>query len=80
MFPCRTNGKEPLVAGGFKAATIDPEQIRRWWMQWPDANVAMPTGVGTFDVLDVDVRATGDGWRALRRLKPPGCSAGSGRS
>jgi hypothetical protein len=64
-FPCR--GKAPLTVNGLHAATTDEERIRRWWRQWPDANVAIRTGaVSNLVVLDVD----GDeGTEALRRLE-----------
>ena len=58
VFPCRAKNKAPLVTGGFKAATVDTEQLRSWWMKWPDALIGMPTGktTGVF-VLDVDIDA-----------------------
>lgn len=38
-----------------------PDEIRRWWRQWPDANVAVVTGtVSGVAVLDVDPRSGGD--------------------
>ncbi|MFN8188770.1 MAG: bifunctional DNA primase/polymerase [Gaiellales bacterium] len=43
VFPC--SGKVPVVSGGFKAATTDEAQIRRWWEATPGANVAIPTGI-----------------------------------
>jgi hypothetical protein len=52
VFPC-SEDKRPLVAGGFKSASSDPEIVHRWWTDWPDALIAVPTGV-KFDVLDVD--------------------------
>jgi hypothetical protein len=76
VFPCHANGNKPLVVGGFKAATADEERIREWWRRWPDANVAMPTGIGTFDVLDVSVRPAGDAWGSLARLGTAGLLAG----
>ena len=60
VFPCRPRGKEPLTPRGFKDATTDPATIRRWWARWPDANIGVPTGQGTFIVLDVDPRNGGD--------------------
>jgi hypothetical protein len=41
---CEKPGKHPLTPHGFKDATTDPEQIRKWWGQWPEANLAFPTG------------------------------------
>jgi len=59
VFPCNAANKRPHVAGGFKAATTDAEQIRRWWSQWPGAMIGMPTGTrsGVW-VLDIDDPAT----------------------
>ena len=58
VFPCRVKGKEPLTPHGFKDATCDETQIRAWWTQWPNANIATPTGLGWW-VLDVDPRNGG---------------------
>jgi len=55
VFPCKPRGKRPLVEGGFKAATVNTEQIRKWWAEWPTANIAIPTGaVSGFVALDID--------------------------
>ena len=54
VFPCRQD-KRPLVPGGFHAASQEEEVIRRWWNQWPDALVAVPTGQTTrLVVIDWD--------------------------
>ena len=54
VFPC-SKDKKPLTPNGFKDATTDENQIRKWWSQSPYALIAMPTGetTGIF-VLDVD--------------------------
>lgn len=59
VFP--VNGKSPLTMHGFKDASMDANIIRGWWTQWPDANVAIATGLvsGLF-ALDVDPRHGGD--------------------
>ncbi|MDP9486109.1 MAG: bifunctional DNA primase/polymerase, partial [Actinomycetota bacterium] len=44
VFPLQPGGKKPLTPRGFKDATTDPEQIRRWWERWPEANIGIPTG------------------------------------
>ena len=55
VFPCEAGGKRPLTAGGFLEATTDEALIRGWWGRWPNANVAIPTGVRSgLLVLDVD--------------------------
>ena len=51
-------GKHPRTSTGLKAATTDREQIRRWWTDWPDANIGIPTGaVNGLVVVDVDYAA-----------------------
>jgi hypothetical protein len=69
VFPCRRNdekdsegrtlrAKSPLTKNGFKDATQDEAQIRRWWSDRPDALVGVPTGSRTgLAVLDYDHRA-----------------------
>src|SRR5258708_4431274 len=44
VFPCRPRGKEPITKHGFKDATRDEAQIRKWWTRWPDANIGIATG------------------------------------
>jgi hypothetical protein len=55
VFPCNPITKAPLVAGGFKAATTDEQQICRWWSDFPDALIGTPTGI-KFGVLDLDLQ------------------------
>lgn len=50
---CGSPGKHPRTRGGFKDASDDPAQIRRWWGRWPEANLALATGSG-LAVIDVD--------------------------
>ena len=51
----KSAGKHPRTDRGHKDATTDADRIRRWWADWPDANVGVRTGPesGVF-VLDVD--------------------------
>jgi hypothetical protein len=61
VFPCEPRGKEPRTRHGCKDATRDPDQIRKWWTRWPDANVAVATGANSgVLVLDIDPRHGGD--------------------
>src|SRR5262245_61015909 len=55
VFPCRCVDKRPLTDNGFKDASTDPEQIRRWWTQWPRAYIGVPTG-DKFVVIDLDLQ------------------------
>lgn len=66
VFPCVPHEKRPLTPQGFKNATANPVMVERWWRRWPDANIGLPTGTASgFDVVDVDVHASGDGFRSL---------------
>lgn len=53
VFPCIAGGKRPATTHGFKDASTDVTQIRRWWTDNPMYNIGIPTGV-TFDVFDID--------------------------
>jgi hypothetical protein len=72
VVPCQNRTKRPFVTWKLGTpqdrSTTDPEQIARWWQQWPDANPALMTGSRSgFFVLDVD----GEKGRAnLRKLFP----------
>ena len=76
VFPCRSHAeqhvdqatgeiitlgeKTPLTPNGFKAATRFPRIIERWWSDWPDAAVGLPTGEKTdFFALDIDNKPGG---------------------
>ncbi|WP_051753102.1 bifunctional DNA primase/polymerase [Streptosporangium amethystogenes] len=75
VFPCVPNGKRPLgrlVPNGYLDATTDIELVTRWWTSYPRANVAVPTGSTTFDVLDVDIKPAGSGYPAFNRMKAAG--------
>lgn len=75
VFPCEPGYKAPLgrlVPRGFLDATLDVEHARTWWTRYPAANVAIPTGAATFDVLDIDVEPGGTGYPAFNRLKRAG--------
>lgn len=74
IFPCVPLGKQPLTPQGFKNASCNQEQVRKWWTKWPDANIGMPTGlVGptfqTADIIDVDVRPNGNGYDTYKEMR-----------
>ena len=56
---CGAPGKHPRTQKGCLDATSDAEQVKRWWTQWPDANVGVATGRGLV-VVDIDPAAGGD--------------------
>lgn len=66
VFPVQPNGKEPIVANGFHAATNDVKQVRAWWREHPDANIGAAPGPSGYVVLDLDSR------RAVRRARTLG--------
>lgn len=68
VFPCIPDAKRPLTTHGLLDATTDPDQIRTWWAHTPTANLAVPTGSTSYDVLDVDIHPTGSGYPAFNRL------------
>lgn len=53
VFPLWPKTKDPMTAHGFKDATTDAEQVRKWWASKPDANIGIATGNGLC-VVDVD--------------------------
>jgi hypothetical protein len=44
----------PLICNGTKDATTNPEIVRQWWAQWPDANVAVVGKLERGGLLIVD--------------------------
>ena len=57
VFPCRPGSREPLgrlAPRGVHDATTDPEVIRSWWSDEPDANIGGAVGAAGLAVLDVD--------------------------
>lgn len=76
VFPCRNateeaidpqtgeiitlNEKTPRTSNGFKGATKMRRIIDRWWSDWPDSAVGIPTGAATgVFVLDIDNKPGG---------------------
>lgn len=64
---CSSPGKHPRTPRGFKDASTDALMIRRWWRDWPDANVGIATG-GMAGIVVLDV----DGPSGARTLKDNG--------
>jgi hypothetical protein len=57
----------PLIRGGFKSASNDPDKVRGWWKRWPDANIGIACDKSDLVVLDVDPRS--DGFDTLDELE-----------
>ena len=69
VFPCSPKTKRPLLpmdkdaagkpikgSGGVKKASIDADQIRAWWKQWPRAMIGVALGEAELLVIDFDPR------------------------
>ena len=54
VFPCAVDKKIPACSNGFKDATTDPEQIKRWWADQP-YNIGIATGASGLVVVDFDL-------------------------
>lgn len=61
---CTSPGKHPRTKAGFKDATCEEAQIRRWWARWNDANIGLATGSG-LTVIDIDGPAGAAEFKAL---------------
>lgn len=71
VFPLAEKSKVPAIAGGFKNATTDAEQIKAFWAHRPDCNIGIATGgmSGGLVVIDCDLDEISgkDGMEVLRR-------------
>ena len=58
VIPVTRADKRPYIAGGSHSASTDPDVIRKWWKQYPNANVAIVCGAvsGNLFAIDVDVK------------------------
>ena len=75
VFPLVPGGKIPLIAKerggrGCLDATLDANQIERWWGECPNANIAIGTGRGLL-VIDLDPRKNKQWLESLRELALP---------
>lgn len=57
---CGSPGKHPRTPKGFKNATVDPDQIKRWHKRWPSSNWGLACGPSGLAVVDIDPRNQGD--------------------
>jgi hypothetical protein len=70
VFPCGDD-KRPLIAHGFKSASVDPTQIKQWWQRWPDALIGVPAGI-RFVAVDLDLQhADAQSWYEEHRARIP---------
>jgi len=60
-YVCRTPGKHPRHNDWETVASVDVEQVGRWWQAWPDANIGIAAGKSGLVVLDADLYKDGGG-------------------
>lgn len=67
VFPCQPGEKAPLrgLHDGFRAATDDPDRIRRWWTATPNANVGVACAASGLVVVDADLHKPECGFAAV---------------
>lgn len=66
VFPLYPRSKKPLArSNGLLDATIDLDQITKWWRENPKYNIGMNCGMSNRVVLDVDMKDGKNGSRAL---------------
>jgi KaiC/GvpD/RAD55 family RecA-like ATPase len=58
VFPCRAD-KTPYTQHGCLDATRDPDTIKKWWEEFPNANIGWNPGLSDHAVIDCD-----PGWDA----------------
>lgn len=60
VFPLIPKGKvPPLGSNGFKGAINDPEVVKRWWEDNPDANIGLACGPSGIVAIDLDIEEDG---------------------
>lgn len=73
VFPCAPGQKTPLTAHGVKDATATTEQILKWWVRYPKANVAVACGqISGIHVCDIDHGVRVSGWRSIEEAAKNG--------
>lgn len=79
VVPCANGQKRPCVRWGPYTTKLPTEEtVRKWWAEWPDANIAIICGrVSGLVVVDID---PGAGRAATTKVIPPtGLIAKTGR-
>jgi hypothetical protein len=65
VFPCIAGFKKPACINGFHDATVDEDQINRWWQEDPSYNVAFSPGSQGWSIVDLDGQKGKDHWLKL---------------
>ena len=65
VFPCAPDGKRPITERGYKDATTDPDRIREWWSETPDANIGWNLERSGCVTVDADTYKDGCAWSSF---------------
>ncbi|GJJ02776.1 hypothetical protein RugamoR64_33140 [Duganella rhizosphaerae] len=69
IFPLVPGRKIPIIAGGFKSASSDLEQIAAWWPPGSMNNIGIPTGKqNDITLMDIDVKNGAPGFDSWEKL------------
>lgn len=70
VFPLQAFSSVPRPGWSWtKQRSCDPEVVRSWWHQWPDANIGLVMGPESgVDALDIDMKKGQDGWRSYQAI------------
>lgn len=55
VFPLAPKKKTPITEHGFRDASKDPDQIKKWWTEHPDANIGIACGEPSTHLIVIDV-------------------------
>lgn len=55
VFPLKPKEKYPITPNGFKNASINETQIKKWWNENPNANIGIATGSGYSNLMVLDI-------------------------
>ena len=68
VFPLQPRNKRPIFEAWQEKATTDPETIRHWWSEMPQANIAIACGPSGLVVADLDPDKGGlEAWTDLKQ-------------
>lgn len=63
--------KTPYLAGGFKIASNNKEQIIEWWKRFPNAGIGVACGASNLVVIDIDTKGGRNGFENYMNMNIP---------
>jgi putative DNA primase/helicase len=67
-FNCSSIGKHPRTRHGVKDATTDKAVIKKWWEQWPEANIGIATGLSS-NIIVFDFDFPKEGRKSFKEIQ-----------